>query len=721
MALPPPPPPAPGGGPPPPPAIADNPKTYRALYQTRTDVLNGQYADLYAGFLTNLAPPAQPQTLRETVLAAAETVPSIFLCLIQDGPGRYTTRTVHRWTSFPRSTVPTLATAWDGRGFGFSSDVRPGNQISLVEIPDNAFRLTPNGTILDIAGTTAAIGTNVANAPGLIPAPVAGAAGTHLARSRYFIRVPQVYAHLVVGQRLTPRDLWNTLGTAIVDDNRAADCTALLDWLMLAATSRPDPADPQGPPLHPAVLLTDATGPTTLSHPEIDDALQDFIWTTLRADLPALDPSSLSPTDQVLALINVMRDDNARRDATAVAERQARANEKLPSRVFPALTELWMRLAEAQSEAELPPLYRRWANCTKGERRTLLERLIIDRAREPGAATAIPPVATKELYELIFSGAFGPTEHETDNFSKGFQPFLTAYTSTNDREVLSARAASYDLLMQGGVRPSLDETVALATTTVAIPSNTHEARTALAGLSVVSDVALGVHHRFSVELRSGFLPYLWPQIEHTLHAISTPERDLKVTLIPHIMRWCQIHMGLFFRLQAAGASPPLPPFDQLHHIIATRTHQNLPAIPDAYLARPPAQPPAQAPSRGNSNTGTTGRTPPATSGSNTGTTAPPAGSRGTRVNNPTPNQAWREAFNSAGRRITDLRALDDRPRTRRQGQDMDICLSYHLLGTCFDNCSRMATHEPTRAEINKIQSFVDTHLVNGAAQAGQSS
>ena len=716
----PPPPPNPPVLPPPPAAIAINPKTYLSLYDKQPDVLNGQYAGLFAEFLTTNNPVAQPQTLRENVLGSSKAVPSVFLCLIQDAAGTYTSRTVHRLTSFPRSTIPALATGWDGKGFAFASDVRPGNQISLVTIPERAFHQTPNANLLDIAAITAAIGPGVAGAPELVPPPAAGAAGIRQLRSRYFVRVPKAYIPLVLGQRLSPRDLWNTLGAAIVADNRAADFAHLLDWLALAVTARTDPADPQGAHLPPAVTLTGAAGAAVpLSYPEIDDALQAFVWDILKTDLPALDPSSLSPTDQVLALIGVMRDDNAKRDAAAVADRQARAGEKLPSKTFPAMTEQWLRLTEMQTEATLPDLYHRWANCTKGERRTILERLVTDRARTPGAATAIPPIVTKEVYELVFSGAFGPTEHEVDNLAKGFQPFVTAFTTTQDREVLSARAASYDLLMQGEIRPSLSETVALATTAVAIPSNTHEARSALAGLSIISDVVLGVNHRFSAELRDRFLLRLWPQIEHTLYAISTPDNNLKETLIPGLMRWCQIHMGLYFRLLSAGASPPLPSFDALYNIVATRTYQNLPALPEAYIARPPATP-TPAPATQTPST-RPAATPPASSAPPAQPPAAASGIRGNIVNNTSLNASWKQAYDNAGIRVQALRDMSDRPTARRDGRDVDICLAYHLRGMCFDNCSRSATHgNLSAAEKTKVQTFVANRLARSSSAPAQS-
>ena len=388
MAQPPPPQAPPVAGQPPP-AIAEPPRTYAALYSHRDDVLAGNYAGLYTDFLTVAVPPAQPQVLSEAVFAAAEDIPKVFLCLVEDAPGQYTTRTVHRWTIYPRSAAADRATAWDGRGFAFMSDVRPGNHITVVEVPNNAFHLTPNATITNDGMITGLVGPNVAAPLDIIPPVGPQDPGSRLIRTRYFVRVPHVYVGLVLGQRFTPADLWNALEPAIQADGRAVMCRALLDWMGLALTLRPDPNNPNGAPLPPAPLLGPAA--TALTRPEIDDPLQAFIWRTLRADLPALDPTTASTTDQVMALIGVVRQEHQAQRAVDAAERANKARPKLTSVAFPVLTVQWMRFTEVLNESALPELYTQWANCTKGERRPTLERLVRERCRVPGAATSIPP------------------------------------------------------------------------------------------------------------------------------------------------------------------------------------------------------------------------------------------------------------------------------------------------------------------------------------------
>ena len=47
-----------------------------------------------------------------------------------------------------------------------------------------------------------------------------------------------------------------------------------------------------------------------------------------------------------------------------------------------------------------------------------------ERAREPGAATTMVPIPTKEMLEMMRLGTFAPQTHEVDDLEKGLHPLV---------------------------------------------------------------------------------------------------------------------------------------------------------------------------------------------------------------------------------------------------------------------------------------------------------
>ena len=79
------------------------------------------------------------------------------------------------------------------------------------------------------------------------------------------------------------------------------------------------------------------------------------------------------------------------------------------------------------------------------------------------------------------------------------------------------------------------------------------------------------------------------------------------------------------------------------------------------------------------------------------------------MTNPEPNKAWLAAFEQCTKRLADIR--DQAPSTKVRGRSVPVCLSYHLRGTCFENCQRASTHKKLpKADETAMQSFVEEHL-----------
>lgn len=48
---------------------------------------------------------------------------------------------------------------------------------------------------------------------------------------RYVVYLPQAYILQALGQDLTPRAVWETIGAQVITDGREEACKLLLDWL----------------------------------------------------------------------------------------------------------------------------------------------------------------------------------------------------------------------------------------------------------------------------------------------------------------------------------------------------------------------------------------------------------------------------------------------------------------------------------------------------------
>ena len=239
------------------------------------------------------------------------------------------TRTLHRLSRFPTSSVPSLQTRWDSKDFAFVSDVFPGNQISVVELVStpNPFRCTPTQKVWDVPSSNEEINAG-RHSEGLIGPPDSSRT-TREVETRFLIPVPHAYVPLVVGKRFEPVELYLKLGSALFDNNRSVSCAVLLDWLLMAMTRRP-PTGRSTSNRSPANLLGDVG--SVLIPPELDSPLQSFIWRSLTTDLPALSSTSaLGVAQQLTTLVGALRQDSLATRAAAEADRARHISRMHPS------------------------------------------------------------------------------------------------------------------------------------------------------------------------------------------------------------------------------------------------------------------------------------------------------------------------------------------------------------------------------------------------------
>lgn len=660
-------------------AAATRITTYQGLFAAKGDVLCGTYDTLMELYRTGEG-TLTGEALMEHVLAASQDVPKVFVALTRGtAVDDYYITAFHRPTGYTRDPVRT--SGWDGNVYAFHGDVLPGNFINMLQVPANAFQPCPGQRVPTVAQTTALAASGTAGT--LLPALPAGAPDSEKWTTRYCIQVPHAYVPLVLARNLTPLQAWSELGGAIISDGRQAELQPLLGWLRVAATASLDRQT--GNPGPPANFIGDQAG--TLPVAAADADLQRHRWSVLCQDLPALDPKSADDTDRVMAFASIVRAEAARNEASRQAERAAATAPKTPGAAFPLTAPLWRLLAGVADDDGLPELYHAWANSSKAERRVALSRLLEDRARDPSSAGITPPVATKELYEMVLQGKVAPHVHQVNDLTAGVSPFTCGFLVGQQGSPVQVRVERYDLALQGLIAPTVAEQETFRTREVPLPASTYQCGTMLQATSMVVDVIQGVMHPHSRALRN-FCMQDWPEMLAMLEQSGVAARAGNI--LPRICREVQSLMGVYYRRLLAGGLPSVPNYSGIAEKVLHGQFSLLLELP-MDLAVPAAQGPAPR-------------------GAPVQPSAPPSRrDPGAAVRNPRPVQAWMTALTESGLRLATVRR--HAPSTQHNGRAVDLCLSYHVRGSCFESCERAATHRsPTPAERAALSTFVQQHV-----------
>ena len=203
-------------------AIQQAPLTYSAKFAIMGDPYGGAYLPLLEAHRPAANP--SPATVMQTALSlsAHEEVSGVYAYQV---PGTYEIRTVHRLSQ--TTSLPGLATPWDGMVFAFEGDVTPPGFINLVQFPANAFHLANPAVLCPTAATLSERWADAdVNAVCVGPFDVDDD-DVEAITTRRFMPVPHAYVHLMHNRVLTPRELWEQVGGVVGPDGRAADCEIL--------------------------------------------------------------------------------------------------------------------------------------------------------------------------------------------------------------------------------------------------------------------------------------------------------------------------------------------------------------------------------------------------------------------------------------------------------------------------------------------------------------
>ena len=556
------------------------PNTYREKFAQEQDPLEGNYG----AFMQRFGPAATetPAEIHGHVLRANSALAKIFLTLVKEG-GQNWVIAAHRPTMFTSSLVE--PSPWDGNALAFVTDVHPASrQIELAHFSAEAFELTGEVVVPTIAEMDVRVGN--LGAPAILAACRDGDPDTEKVQTRQTMAVPQPYAHLVLGQRMHPTNVWTELVGAIRADRREAELEPLVNWVRVACVGviGATRASNDLPPANLAGTLgTDIYAPI-----RVGPLLQEHRWGVLCQDFPHWVGPVVDPGDRFLTALTAMNADQARRDRERQAERASAAGPATPQQKFPHAFPRFLRVAGGTTEEDLPPIYADLARASKAELRLALQASVDARALEPGAATSLPPIITKELVDMVKTGALGAHPMERDDLTKGLHPFTCGFARGARDEAVRIRVEDYDSSLAGTVQATLAEQAAFRTKEVPLPTQTWHAAQMLRGTSILLDVVQGVNHPHAVEYRR-FVAEDWAEIQQTVDMSTEADQAYIGNVLPLVLREVQLRMVGYFRktlAAALGQGTPPPNYADITTAIALRHFQALAPIPPAYRAQP---------------------------------------------------------------------------------------------------------------------------------------
>ena len=504
--------------------------------------------------------------------------------------------------------------------------------------------------------------------------------------------VPTVLGH----PYLTPRQCWQLLSPQLrlTEDSESGN-KPLLQWLRAACTIGPggDPANLSEIPHYPFPP---------------DRGLDDHMSRALSADLPGLYSAAATTvmpgTREVVGAINSLTEEQ-RATREEASTRQARSAEKSPATYYGSATVVLNRLTHTHSISELPEVYQLISASTKKTERLILQEALHNSARELGIP-AYAPIATPELTKKLTTANL--THDDPDDFSQGVQPFITGFRTVAERNQLNTHIGAYDTLVSGTGAGLQDIFKIKESEKISLPTSILQATYSLKSFKVLLHALLGDLH----PLVRGYHQFICSWDSHLMELEAEGSTDL---LAPaKLVRWVQIRVSLWFQRQyRTSESVPSPNFIELFDLIQEMREWK-PPIPQRYLASSPGSYSAAASASASAATlasaSASASAASATKGNQSASTGSgtAAGGRRERITAESYLESEFAEFKNSGlsmRAVRDAAIAAEKP-VPINSKGTEMCLSYHVLGFCWNNCHRAEDHRAHSAsETNKLKAW----------------
>jgi hypothetical protein len=330
------------------------------------------------------------------------------------------------------------------------------------------------------------------------------------------------------------------------------------------------------------------------------------------------------------------------------------------------------------TEAELPAVLRELAKHKKQAEDIPFLRASIDERSDMADCVAnefTKPRCSPHMTRLLREWRLVDLNNE---LSGGLSPFCIVCAGHPEANATNVAMDSQLLLEQNSNSISLQDARTFTVQDARLPKNEFECSEKLMGHSLLVDLVFGPAHALSVSYRAclttlqGFLTS-----GLRVHFPESPGKRLHVAL--RMMYWISTEIADYIDGRRQGRDPPLPDWNKLTKMTRTKNFDGLGELPESWLTKVkeqanPAPTPAQAPSPAPANN-------------------PPA----ERITNTNPNEGLKTRFAASG-----CKSVNDMlKKAKEAGKTVDIpsigsvpaCLAFHLMGRCWGNCKRSATHK----------------------------
>jgi hypothetical protein len=383
-------------------------------------------------------------------------------------------------------------------------------------------------------------------------------------------------------------------------------------------------------------------------------------------------------------LLQVQRD--VRNDATA-ARTAAQAPKTVAEFFGDHMTEKLLALCQAHDAHALPELWILLAAANgKRERETIESRMRITATAlgDPDLAPVVTPDLAKKIVSVRLAG------NNLDDFTDGINPFLMVvqdYTSpSSEKQYFDALslAADYDTLVGGTAAADLADITKMRTAIkVQVPTNFVTMRLMLQAFSVLLATLLGETHPVVQEL-SRFVTQFMNKEPFYVSRIQNVDPKYGPA---RMLRYVQLHVRAYFADVMAAATPaivvPIPSFQVRLRDMMVGDMAWFPHLPQRYYSA--INPKADA------------KTDKASKSDDGGAKRKAQPVRNTQM------ESRFEDFKTgiSNNKFNDvIKKVGPPPNVKRGGEEVAMCVSYHLRGTCFDTCSRKADHGPHSKDEN---------------------
>jgi hypothetical protein len=640
-------------------------KAYLERYNDESlDPFQGDYSLVMASFRASVGrePNAKSSQLFEQVFTTTEVQPHIYLMLTQAEGGQPIISVLHR----PYRHVGPMGSQTGKLDIAFMGDMRGFLPPTVVYFPEDGFGhsgnlLVPKPETLDQA---------FADDPDLqLLGPYdEDDAGTEVIATRAIMYLPSLYAPIALANpTMSPRTAWESIGGLIRTGNDAdvqvQAMQPLLDWIRAACTKAYD-ADIQG-------IVSE---PPSYPHPPVL-SLDRAVEARLKQDLPGIVPDTGSQTSTTAA-INHLTTEVVRANE-AGAQRAQQLTTRTPESYYGGGVVTLCRVTYATTVRQLPEIYDDISRSPKRMERHAVEERLRTVADTLGLLDYVP-AATTSLTKKITGCDF--SHFDMQDLEAGIHPFVTTYRTPQDRTKLQTALAIYDVLREGASASVLDLQVLRETEKVGIPYTMAEVTHSFKSFRVLLHTLLGPLHPL-VQAWDNFV-FMWIGRDARL----SERLDMHHYVL--VLRWLQIRFSTWFNDQhREPVRVAVPDFtDLISKILYGETW--VPTLPAKYQVIVPGLPalsPRSVPvSSGNVPTMPT--MPPTPPGA-------PGTGRGVRIPN---NQA--DAVFTPFRqlnlpiKVVRNKANDANKPVPKNANNTEFCLSYHVLGFCWENCGRKEDH-----------------------------